>query len=108
MSNSLSKENTSQITSDARCKLVLENINKRLLWTSNDCINCGKEKNFICLKCNDVRPKTTTFDFPYCLLCLNSNLNLNDLLEDNKKCFENMMQQILHICKTHKQECNKN
>ena len=98
----MSKENTSQAKSEARSELILENVSKRLLWTSNDCINCGKEKNFICIKCNDVRPKTTTIELPYCLLCLNPNLNLSNLLEDNKKCFETMMMQILHICKTHK------
>ena len=98
----MSKENSFKAKSDARSELLLENVSKRLLWTSNDCINCGKEKNFICIKCNDVRPKTTLIELPYCLLCLNPNLNLSNLLENNKKCFETMMMQILHICKTHK------
>ena len=35
----MSKENSFKAKSDARSELILENVSKRLLWTSNDCIN---------------------------------------------------------------------
>ena len=100
--NSSEKKNKIDEVNKKIINVCEKNINNSLLWTNNNCLNCGREKNFICLKCNDVRPIANSINLPYCLLCLNPDLNLNDVLEGNQKCFENMMKQILHICKTHK------